>query len=158
MGFYQFKQALKINATIDDVWDFISSPKNLKEITPSYMGFDITSEDLPEKMYPGMIISYIVKPVLGIKTVWVTEITQIRDQFYFVDEQRVGPYTIWHHEHFIEPIEHGVLMKDIVSYKPPFGILGSIANRLFIRKKLKEIFAYRTMAIERKFGEFMGGN
>jgi ligand-binding SRPBCC domain-containing protein len=154
MGFYQYKQELKVNASLDEVWDFISSPRNLKEITPDYMGFDITSENLPEKMYPGMIISYIVKPLLGIKTTWVTEITQVREKEYFVDEQRVGPYTIWHHEHFIEAIDNGVLMKDIVSYKPPLGILGSIANRLLIRKKLHEIFEYRSKAIERKYGTY----
>lgn len=153
MGFYQFKQEMKVNASIDEVWDFISSPKNLKEITPEYMGFDITSKDLPEKMYPGMIISYIVKPLLGIKTTWVTEITQVKDKEYFVDEQRVGPYTIWHHQHFVEAIKGGVLMKDIVSYKPPFGFLGSIANRLMIKRKLQEIFEYRTIAIEAKYGK-----
>ncbi|MCF8371091.1 MAG: SRPBCC family protein [Bacteroidales bacterium] len=154
MGFYQFKQEMKINASVDEVWDFISSPKNLKEITPEYMGFDITSKDLPEKMYPGMIISYIVKPLLGIKTTWVTEITQVKDKAYFVDEQRVGPYNIWHHQHFIEAIEGGVLMKDIVSYKPPYGFLGYIANSLMIKKKLTEIFEYRTIAIETKYGKY----
>ena len=152
MAFYQFRQEQLIPASIDEVWDFISSPANLKEITPDYMGFDITSGDLPEKMYEGMIISYKVAPVLGIKTTWVTEITHIRDKEYFVDEQRVGPYALWHHQHFIEPQNEGVLMKDIVSYAPPFGILGAIANTLMIRKKLKEIFDYRTIAIERKFG------
>jgi ligand-binding SRPBCC domain-containing protein len=158
MGFYQFKREIKINATIDDIWDFISSPKNLKEITPEYMGFDITSKDLPEKMYPGMIISYLVKPLLGLKTTWVTEITHVKDKAYFVDEQRVGPYTIWHHEHFIEPIENGVLMKDIVSYKPPLGFLGSIANSLLIKKKLNEIFTYRSQAILKKYGEYNSGD
>jgi ligand-binding SRPBCC domain-containing protein len=154
MGFYQFKRSQKIPATIDEVWDFISSPANLKEITPDYMGFDITSEDLPEKMYPGMIISYIVKPLLGIPTTWVTEITKVTDKAYFIDEQRVGPYKLWHHQHFIEPIEGGVLMRDIVSYQPPFGILGSIMNSLVIRKKLKEIFDYRVQAVNKRFGEF----
>lgn len=154
MGFYQFKRELRVRATMDEVWDFISSPGNLKEITPDYMGFDITTEDLPEKMYPGMIISYMVKPLFGIKTTWVTEITHVKDKSYFVDEQRVGPYTMWHHEHFIEPIENGVLMKDIVSYKPPFGFLGSIANRLIIQKKLNEIFNYRTKAIQGKYGVY----
>ena len=154
MGFYQKKSELKVNASLEEVWDFISSPVNLKEITPDYMGFDITSTGLPEKMYPGMIISYIVKPMFGIKTTWVTEITQVRDKEYFIDEQRVGPYSIWHHQHHIEPIEGGVLMRDIVSYKPPFGILGNIANSLFIRKKLKEIFSYRTKAIINKYGEY----
>ena len=155
MGFYQFKRELKINASVDEIWDFISSPKNLKEITPDYMGFDITSQDLPEKMYPGMIISYQVKPLLGIKTTWVTEITQVKDKLYFVDEQRVGPYSVWHHEHFIEAIPNGVLMKDIVSYKPPMGILGSIANALIIKRKLREIFEYRSRAIENKYGKYI---
>lgn len=137
---------------MDTVWDFISSPKNLKEITPESMGFDITTADLPEKMYPGMIIGYKVRPVFGIKTTWVTEITHVSEKRYFVDEQRVGPYSMWHHEHFIEPVEDGVLMTDIVSYKPPFGWLGNIANKLLIEKKLEEIFDYRTAAIHRRFG------
>ena len=151
MGFYQFKRSLKINASVNEVWDFISSPKNLKEITPEYMGFDITTTNLPEKMYPGMMISYIVKPILGIKTLWVTEITHVQEQKYFVDEQRVGPYAIWHHEHVIEKTDEGVLMTDIVSYKPPFGFLGSLANKLFIQRKLNEIFDYRTKALMKKF-------
>lgn len=151
MGFYQFKKVLKINASLEEVWDFISSPKNLKEITPEYMGFDITSKDLPEKMYPGMIISYIVKPMLNIKTLWVTEITHVKEQEYFVDEQRVGPYTLWHHEHILEKKDEGVLMTDIVSYKPPFGFLGSLANKLFIQIKLNEIFDYRTKIIKKRY-------
>lgn len=154
MAHFQLKQSQKIPASMEEVWDFISSPKNLKEITPDYMGFDITSEGLPEKMYPGMIISYKVSPLFGIKTTWVTEITHVRDLEYFVDEQRIGPYRIWHHQHFIEPIEGGVLMKDIVTYEPPFGFLGRIANSIIIRKKLKEIFDYRTKAVEEKFGKF----
>lgn len=154
MGFYQLHKTQKIPATIDQVWDFISSPANLKKITPEYMGFNITSKMLTEKMYPGMIISYKVSPVLGIKMTWVTEITQVKDKEYFVDEQRVGPYSMWHHEHKIEPIEGGVLMTDIVSYKPPFGILGSIANHILIKKQLQEIFDYRTVAMEKMFGMY----
>ena len=154
MAFYQFKREQKVNASLDEIWDFISSPSNLKEITPDYMGFDITSAGLAEKMYEGMIISYQVSPLFGIKTTWVTEITHVRDRNYFVDEQRVGPYSLWHHQHHIEEIEGGVLMKDIVSYEPPFGFLGAIANTLIIENKLNEIFNYRTLAIERKFGIF----
>ncbi len=153
MGFYQLHKTQKVPATIDQVWDFISSPDNLKKITPEYMGFNITSKLLSEKMYPGMIISYKVSPVLGIKMTWVTEITQVKEKEYFVDEQRVGPYSMWHHEHKIEPIEDGVLMTDIVSYKPPFGFLGSIANSIIIKKQLKEIFDFRTAAMEKMFGK-----
>ncbi len=154
MPLYQFKKQQKVNSSLEDLWDFISSPANLKEITPDYMGFDITSKDLPEKMYAGMIISYKVSPVLGIKTTWVTEITQVRDKHYFVDEQRVGPYSIWHHQHILEPMSNGVLMKDIVSYQPPFGFLGAIANSLMIKRKLNEIFDYRTIAVEKRFGAY----
>ena len=155
MAFYQYKQEQKVKASMEEVWDFISSPANLKEITPDYMGFDITSGDIPEKMYPGMIITYEVKPLLGIKTPWMTEITQVKDMEFFIDEQRVGPYKLWHHQHFIEPINGGVLMRDIVTYAPPFGFLGAIANKLMIRKKLNEIFEYRTMAVNKKFGKYV---
>jgi ligand-binding SRPBCC domain-containing protein len=154
MPLYQFRKQQKVNTTIDELWDFISSPGNLKEITPDYMGFDITSEELPTKMYPGMIICYKVSPLLGIKTTWVTEITQVRNKEYFVDEQRVGPYNIWHHQHIIEPIKNGVLMTDIVSYKPPFGFLGAIANSIMIKSKLNEIFDYRTIALEKRYGHY----
>ena len=152
MAFYQFQKQQRIRTTIDELWEFISSPVNLKEITPDYMGFDITTKNLADKMYAGMIIAYKVSPVLGLKTTWVTEITHIVEKKYFVDEQRVGPYALWHHQHIIEPVENGVLMTDIVSYKPPFGILGKIANTLIIKNKLNEIFNYRTKAIEKRFG------
>ncbi|MBN1338042.1 MAG: SRPBCC family protein [Bacteroidales bacterium] len=152
MGFYQFKKTQRIPSTLDEVWDFISSPGNLKRITPEHMGFDITSGDLPGKMYPGMIIAYKVSPVAGIKMTWVTEITHVREKEYFVDEQRIGPYKMWHHEHRIEAVEGGVLMTDLVSYKPPLGFLGSIANALFIRRQLEEIFDFRVQALEKIFG------
>ncbi len=136
-----------------EVWQFISSPANLKHITPDYMGFDIMTPNLPEKMYPGMIITYKVSPLMGIKTTWVTEITHVQEGVYFVDEQRVGPYRLWHHQHRIEPVSVGVRMTDIVHYQPPFGFLGAIANRVIIRKKLNEIFSYRTARLEETFGK-----
>ncbi|MED5307520.1 MAG: SRPBCC family protein [Bacteroidota bacterium] len=148
---YQFKTKQLLKSDLETVWDFVSSPRNLKKITPPYMGFDITSKDLPLKMYPGMIISYKVSPLLSIPTTWVTEITQVEKHKFFIDEQRVGPYTMWHHQHFLEETKDGILMTDIVTYKPPFGILGSIANSLFIKKKLKSIFDYRFVALEKIF-------
>jgi ligand-binding SRPBCC domain-containing protein len=154
MAFYQLIKKQKVNASLEEVWDFISSPRNLKEITPNYMGFDITSELLSEKMYPGMIITYKVSPMFGIKTDWMTEITHVRDKEFFVDEQRIGPYALWHHQHHIEPIKNGVLMTDIVTYSPPFGIIGAIANTLVIKGKLKEIFDYRFQAVEKKYGVY----
>jgi len=151
MAFYQFKKTQHFDNSIEELWNFISNPKNLKHITPEYMGFDIMTDDLPDKMYEGMIISYKVAPLLGIKTNWVTEITHITDKKYFVDEQRVGPYKIWHHQHFLESTSDGTLMKDIVSYSPPLGILGRIANQLIIKKKLEEIFEFRFQALNHIF-------
>lgn len=151
MPFYQFQKVQFIKASVDDIWEFISSPQNLKQITPSNMGFDIRTTNLPNKIYTGMIISYTVRPLWGISTNWVTEITHIRDENYFVDVQRVGPYKLWHHLHIMIPENNGVLTKDIVSYQPPLGLLGKLANTLIIRNKLKEIFDYRTKELEKLF-------
>jgi ligand-binding SRPBCC domain-containing protein len=154
MAFYQLIKKQFVPASMEKVWDFISSPANLKEITPDYMGFDIISKDLPEKMYPGMIIIYKVRPLMGIPMTWVTEITHVVEKKYFVDEQRVGPYAMWHHQHFIEPHGNGVMMTDIVSYKPPMGFLGSLANAMIIRRQLESIFAYREKALKKRFPAF----
>ncbi|MEO9475817.1 MAG: SRPBCC family protein [Cyclobacteriaceae bacterium] len=153
MAVYTFEQKQLLPASLDEIWEFISSPANLKTITPDYMGFDIMSKNIPDKMYPGMIISYEVSPVGGVKMTWVTEITQVVDKKFFVDEQRVGPYALWHHQHHLEETNQGILMKDIVTYSPPFGLLGRIANGILIRSKLKEIFEYRTQVLEDIFGK-----
>lgn len=153
MAFYQFHTEQLVKAPKEKVWDFISSPANLKTITPDYMGFDITTPDLQDKMYAGMIISYKVSPLFGIKMNWLTEITQIIEGEYFIDEQRVGPYALWHHQHRLEEVPEGTLMKDIVTYAPPFGFLGRIANGMMIKRKLKEIFNYREKAVKEYFNE-----
>lgn len=153
MSLYTIETNQRIPASIEEVWDFISSPENLKKITPGYMGFEVTSKNLPEKIYPGMIISYKVRPLWNLKMTWITAITQVKEHEFFVDEQRIGPYKLWHHEHHIRPIEGGVLMKDIVNYAPPFGFIGNIANSLFIKDQLKEIFEYRRSKLEEIFGK-----
>jgi ligand-binding SRPBCC domain-containing protein len=155
MAFYQLIKTQKLPASVNEVWDFISSPSNLKKITPEHMGFIVTSNTGEEKMYPGMIITYKVSPLFGIKLNWMTEITHVSDFKYFVDEQRIGPYSMWHHQHKIEAIEGGVLMTDIVTYQPPFGILGAIANSLLIRDQLEQIFNFRTVALEKMFGKYI---
>lgn len=152
MATYQKYEEMEVVASIDEVWDFISSPMNLKEITPDYMGFEITSQRLPEKVYPGLMISYRVRPVLGINMNWLTEITQVEAPYYFVDEQRAGPYALWHHEHRLRPTEKGVLMTDLVTYRPPAGPLGDLAHYLFIKKQLDDIFSYRELALEKRYG------
>ena len=156
MAIYTLTVSQKIPVSVEQIWDFISSPKNLKKITPDYMGFEVTTENLPEKMYPGMIISYKVSPFPGMKLTWVTEISQVRELEFFVDEQRIGPYNFWHHQHHVKAIDGGTLMSDIVHYAPPYGFLGRIANSLLIRKQLMEIFNFRRNRIEEIYGVFRG--
>ena len=148
---HQLHKQQHLKANIESVWDFASSPKNLKIITPEYMNFKILSPHLPETMYPGMIISYTVSPVLNINMNWITEITQISYKKYFVDEQKSGPYSLWHHQHIFEEKNNGVLMTDIVTYKIPFGPLGDLVNKIYIRNKLETIFNYRYLVMERIF-------
>ncbi len=151
MPVYQFHKSQELKTSVEEIWDFIKDPRNLKEITPDYMGFLITSELLKNQMYPGQIISYVVKPVLGIPMTWVTEITHVEEPHFFVDEQRKGPYKMWHHEHKLVKTENGVMMTDLITYEPPLGILGALANKLFIRKQLEAIFDYRRKVLDERF-------
>lgn len=151
MKIYSLHTKQNLPITKQEAWGFLSDPKNLKVITPDYMSFNILSgADRP--MYAGQIIEYIVTPVLGIKTKWVTEITQVEQDDYFIDEQRFGPYALWHHKHFIKEIPGGVEMEDLIHYKVPFGILGQLVHPFLVKPKLKEIFAYRKKKLEEVFG------
>ncbi|MBK9291216.1 MAG: SRPBCC family protein [Bacteroidetes bacterium] len=147
---YQLTEKTFIKSDLKTVWDFFSSPKNLKQITPSHMGFDILVGG-EGKMYPGQIIAYRVKPLFGFPMLWVTEITHVSEQKFFVDEQRIGPYKMWHHEHHFVEVDGGVEMTDIVSYALPFGPLGTLAHKILVRKKVEGIFKYRQRVITRLF-------
>ena len=153
MKLYRLHKKQNLPITKQQAWKFLSDPKNLKTITPDYMGFNILSgADRP--MFAGQIIQYIVTPVLGIKTKWITEITHVVDLGYFVDEQRFGPYALWHHKHFIKEIGGGVEIEDIIDYKIPLGWLGQLAHPVLVKPKLEEIFNYRTQKLEELFGKF----
>ena len=143
MKIYTLKRKQELPISIDEAWDFFSSPGNLKKITPAEMGFDIISEGGDVPMYPGMIIRYIVRPTLNIPSHWVTEITHVKKPYYFVDEQRFGPYAFWHHQHKFKPTEKGILMEDEVNYALPLGILGRFAHGIFVKRQLEEIFDHR---------------
>ena len=153
MEVFKLKYSQKLPISLNEAWDFLSSPNNLELITPKSMDFNITDWDR-KKAYPGQIIRYTVKPILGIKINWVTEITHVRGKEYFVDEQRFGPYTFWHHKHFIKEIEGGVVMEDVIHYKPPFGLIGVLLNFLFINSKLNSIFKHRELELIKTFGNF----
>lgn len=150
---YSIITVQEIPATIDKVWDFFSNPGNLQAITPDDLDFRIISNNQREGIYAGQVIEYKVKPVWNIPVYWMTEITQVNDKHFFIDEQRVGPYALWHHQHHFREISNGVEMTDIVHYKIPFWFLGDLANKLFIKRKLGKIFEYRRQKVEEKFGK-----
>ena len=153
MKIYRLESKQNLPISKKEAWEFLSSPKNLKTITPEYMSFDILSgADRP--IFAGQIIQYIVTPLLGIKTKWVTEITYVVEGEYFVDEQRFGPYALWHHKHFIKEIPGGVEMEDIIDYKVPMGILGQLVHPFIVKPKLDEIFEHRRNKLIELFGEF----
>lgn len=153
MKIYTLRSIQKLPISPEEAWNFLSDPKNLKTITPDYMGFKIISGAV-RPMFAGQIIQYLVTPVAGVKTKWVTEITHVKHGEYFVDEQRYGPYALWHHKHFIKPIPGGVEMEDIIDYKLPLGFLGRLAHPILVKPKLEEIFDYRKQKLVELFGRY----
>jgi ligand-binding SRPBCC domain-containing protein len=151
MSVYSLKKTQFIPISLDAAWDFFSHPKNLAVMTPEYLNLKFTNELYGEEMYPGQVMTYNVRPVLGIPMFWMTEITHVVPKKFFVDEQRFGPYAMWHHQHHFEEVEGGVMMTDLIHYKAPLGFLGDIAVALFIKKQLEGIFDFRKKKVEELF-------
>ncbi len=150
MHLYHLRAQQSLPISLPRAWDFFSNPNNLAEITPAWLNFRVTS-NLPEKMYPGMIVTYQVRPWGGIALDWVTEITHLSAPNFFVDEQRFGPYRFWHHQHHFREIASGVEMTDIVHYALPFGPFGRLAHYFSVEGRLQEIFKFRRERLERLF-------
>lgn len=138
--------------SLDEAWEFFSSPRNLQKITPPYMKFKVINDTFSDNMYEGQIIEYTVRPLLGIPLYWMTEITHVRDKKYFIDEQRFGPYALWHHQHHFKEVVEGVEMTDFLHYKVPLYALGKLVNKLVVRKQVEKIFDYRYRKVEELFG------
>lgn len=141
-----------VRAPLEKVWAYFADPKNLNEITPPSMNFEIVAGG-EAAMYAGQIVEYRVEFVRGLRSLWLTEIAHVEAGKYFVDEQRLGPYRFWYHEHHFAPAQAGVTMTDQVTYAAPFGLLGEAVNALWIRRKLEGIFDYRARKIAELFGD-----
>lgn len=151
MKIYTLQRSQILPVTLQECWEFFSDPKNLPLITPPHMKFKILSMSGGEKMYEGQIIRYKVCPFPNIPVDWLTEITHVNAPYYFVDEQRSGPYKLWHHQHFFKEVQEGVEVSDEVNYIIPYGILGTLANYLFVEKQVSNIFDYRKKTLEKIF-------
>ena len=146
---YSFKLLQKIPAGLHDTWEFFSNPANLQEITPVELKFKVISKYHGPELYAGQLIEYTVSPLLGIPLYWMTEITHVEAKKYFIDEQRYGPYSFWHHQHHFRETEGGTEMTDIVHYKLPLWILGDLANSILVKAQLRQIFKHRVAAVEK---------
>lgn len=150
MKLYSLHREQKLPINLDKAWEFFSNPCNLEIITPPWLNLKPASL-VPEQMYPGMIVVYGLKPFPGLQTNWVTEITHVSRPYFFVDEQRFGPYKFWHHQHHFREIRGGVVAKDLIHYALPAGPLGRFVHAAVVRKQLEKIFEYRRRALEEQF-------
>ena len=153
---YSLQGLQKVPAALETVWAFFSDAKNLLAVTPPELNLKVTNRIYGDTVYAGQVMTYDVTPLLGIPLSWMTEITHVHAPDYFVDEQRKGPYKLWHHQHHFKTIEGGTEMTDLVHYRLPFGFIGNIANALLVKKELEKIFAYRYGKIVELFGAWPG--
>ena len=157
-GIYTLTSEQKLPISLEKAWEFFTLPTNLDRITPKEMQFEITNNP-SAKTYLGQIITYKIGILPFIKSNWITEITHFESpnkndhkSSFFVDEQRFGPYAMWHHEHHFQEIsDREVLMTDIVNFKLPFGILGDLLAGNYVRSKVKFIFESRFKILENIF-------
>ena len=151
MHVYRLKRTQFLPVSLDAAWDFLCRPEHLRDLTPPGVGLTVTS-DLPDRMYPGLIITYRLELYSMFHFNWVTEITQAEPLSYFIDEQRSGPYKFWHHEHRLRSVEGGVEMNDLIHYALPFGVLGRMVHAAIVKNQLNAIFDYRREALADRFG------
>jgi len=152
MPIHTLRKTQIVPASQEECWAFFSDPHNLARITPPSLDFQVRS-DLPSSIHPGLMIEYRVRPLLGIPMEWLTEITHVEAPHRFVDEQRVGPYAIWHHEHtFVSKDDRTTEVRDLVHYVLPLGWLGNLAHPFLVTPALRTIFDFREKAVRERFG------
>lgn len=150
MSIHTFQQNQTLPISLGEAWEFFANPQNLATLTPEWMHLTFV-DPVPEKMYEGMIMTQRIKPLWGIPLTWVTEITHIEERAYFIDEQRIGPYKFWHHEHRLREVSDGVELRDILHYALPFGLIGNMAHHLVVKKEIAAVFAYRYDTLQTMF-------
>ncbi|MES1217286.1 MAG: SRPBCC family protein [Bacteroidota bacterium] len=157
MRTHSLKNVQKIPISLEKAWDFFSYADNLEIITPTDIDFKILTELKRVRVFEGQVIEYKIKLFPGLSFLWRTEITQVEEQKCFTDIQLKGPYKMWRHEHYFKSIDGGMEMTDMIHYKNPLGILGYLANWLFVKRKLKKIFEFRFKKVEELFGKWPSG-
>jgi ligand-binding SRPBCC domain-containing protein len=151
MKTFQLTREQFLPVSLSEAWDFFSNPSNLEKITPNDMSFKVLTKLDNQPIYPGMLISYVVSPMMNIPMKWTTKIGDVQAPLKFVDTQLKGPYALWEHTHNFKEVPNGVQMTDVVKYALPMGFLGTFAHTLFVKKRLNDIFDYRFKILEQTF-------
>ena len=152
---YKLKFAQKLPISVEESWAFFSQPTNLLHLTPPHLGFEMLDTEKNKKIYPGQIISHLIRPFLKIPIEWTSEIVQVHEPYYFIDHQICGPYRFWHHEHRFNPIDKGVEIVDLIHYKLPLGYIGQFFHFVKVQKEIQTVFSYRKRKLEELFGKYL---
>jgi ligand-binding SRPBCC domain-containing protein len=153
MRLHRLEQTQRFPLSLGWAWDFFADPGNLARVTPPAMRLRITSP-VPDTIYAGMLITYRLTPLPGMRVDWVNEITHVDHPRRWIDEQRFGPYRFFQHQHAFREIDGGVEMHDLVHYVLPRGAVG--VRRLLVAPALRDLFAYRFEVLERILGAWTG--
>lgn len=151
MKIYHLRQEQFLPISLGEAWSFFSNPRNLEAITPSNLNFKIRNVTLDMSIYEGQIIHYKIRILPFVWVSWVTEISKVKEREYFIDDQRLGPYAFWHHQHHFREVNGGVEMRDVVTYAIPFGWIGNLIHRVYVNARLRQIFDYRRNILDKKF-------
>jgi ligand-binding SRPBCC domain-containing protein len=151
MAIHTIQRTQIVRSPLRDCWLFFSNPQNLARLTPPALDFQVLS-DVPEEIYPGLMIQYRVRPLFGLPLIWLTEISHVEPERSFVDEQRLGPYRLWHHEHHFRGLdEYHTEMRDRVHYILPFAPFSEFMHPWLVKPKLEQIFDYRERETQQIF-------
>lgn len=147
MTTHDFQAELWLPRSRDEIFGFFADAYNLQALTPDWVNFEIRTPK-PIELRAGALIDYRLR-IHGVPVRWQTEITAWTPPNRFVDEQKRGPYRLWIHEHRFTPQNGGTLCADHVRY----AVLGGgLINRLFVRRDVEKIFAFRRQKLEEIFG------
>lgn len=131
----------------DAVFDYFAEARNLEQITPPWLSFEVLTDE-PLEMRLGTLIDYRLR-VHRVPLRWTSRIEEWDPGRGFVDRQVRGPYGLWHHRHTFAPAGEGTVVGDAVDYAMPLGRVGDLAHPLFVRRDLERIFDYRRQAVTR---------
>jgi ligand-binding SRPBCC domain-containing protein len=143
---YLLRASQILPVPIEKAFSFFEKPEDLFEITPDWLDFKLVDAAVKGATYEGAEFDYTIR-WLAIKMKWHAKIVEYLSPEQFTDMQVRGPYALWNHLHTFETVPNGTLMRDLITYRLPFGFLGKIVHKFIVLKQLRDIFSYRAVRI-----------